>query len=94
LYARSLHANLPRRLFFVVDRRGVVDQVAAYAREVIEELTAAAAESTAGALLKRLRVTSGGLDPIVRVWRGALDDEDVATEVRELLPPQAVAVVC
>lgn len=94
LYARSMRVDLPRRLFWVVDRRGVVDQVAAYARGVVNELVAAASGSPAAAVSERLRAAAGGLDPVVRVWRGALDDEDLAAEAREALPPHAVAIVC
>jgi CRISPR-associated endonuclease/helicase Cas3 len=94
LYARSIRADLPRRLFWVVDRRGVVDQVAAYACGVVDELAAAPSNSPAAAVREGLRTASGGLDPVVRVWRGALDDEDAAAESREPLPPHAIAIVC
>ena len=94
LYARSQRDDLPRRLFWVVDRRGVVDQVAAYATDVLSGLADSAPGSPAHAVYERLCAVAGGAEPLVRIWRGALDDERLADQARDPLEPALVAIVC
>lgn len=88
--------RLGRRLFWVVDRRAVVDQVHQHAQDIAGALAAKDAApplvAIREALLSHGRANSAA--PLHTVlWRGGLDDatrEDTAT----LLNPSQVAVVC
>lgn len=81
-----------RRLFWVVDRRAVVDQVADYAEAVIAALCSTK-DLVAHVQYERLRTIGGGRPPTVVVWRGGLDDDARAT-MRAPLDPARVTIVC
>lgn len=81
---------LPRRLFWVVDRRNVVDQVYLHACEVLDRLERAPIGGLAAEALKRLEglaaKTTGGEAVQLRLWRGGLAGEaslDLAAEGSE-----------
>lgn len=91
--ASSPHRALGRRLFWVVDRRSVVDQVFAHARTVARALE----EGSSGpvrAVAERLSSLSGGLPIEVRLWRGGIADDELAAGPRVPLSPASCAVVC
>lgn len=67
--------RLPLRLFWVIDRRGVVDQVFEGAARLAWQLSHAAPNTEVGAVAQNLRraaaSTTSGTEPLeVRVWRG------------------------
>jgi CRISPR-associated endonuclease/helicase Cas3 len=99
--AQQQRCRLPRRLFWVIDRRSVADQVHLHAsriansinngdsdvlRAVRERLTALAMDANANADL-------GGNAVQVRLWRGGLAGEAAAAD-HVPLSPSAPAVIC
>jgi CRISPR-associated endonuclease/helicase Cas3 len=79
-----------RRIFFVVDRRVVVDEAAARAEELAGRLAAADPTSELGVLAQCLRDRSGSPDPLRNaVLRGGIPRDDSWTDS----PLQAV-VIC
>ncbi|MHB1537125.1 MAG: type I-G CRISPR-associated helicase/endonuclease Cas3g [Solirubrobacteraceae bacterium] len=88
---------LPRRLFWVVDRRNVVDQVYEHAQRVTKLIADAKADSLTAAVRERLVKLAGDTAPDepvqVRLWRGGLDSA-VAAGLRAPLSPAAAAIVC
>lgn len=100
--ARSGPGRLGRRMFWVVDRRAVVDQVYAHATRVVTQLNTGAhpdADAAIRAVWLRLTQiggggTSGGDDsPRAALWRGGLDDA-TRSEAAALLDAARVTVVC
>jgi CRISPR-associated endonuclease/helicase Cas3 len=71
--------RFPVRLFWVVDRRSVVDQVYAYARLVVNAIAGSAPDSMAGAAGTQLAQLATGVsddEPVqVRLWRGGFAGE-------------------
>lgn len=68
-----------RRVFFVVDRRVVVDQAARHARTIVERLESAPTDSLSGGIAARLRRLKGasatdGLLPVVTMRGGVTWD--------------------
>jgi CRISPR-associated endonuclease/helicase Cas3 len=96
--------SFPRRLFWVVDRRNVVDQVFEHALGVAQLITDAPKGgllSTVRARLERLADGTKADGPVqVRLWRGGLTGEPPMTSkqgdggMRAPLSPVAAAVVC
>lgn len=80
--------RLGRRLFWVVDRRSVVDQVLAHASSALAALPDRCPE-----VADRLTVIGGGRPPLATVWRGGLDDAARA-DTRMPLDAGRVAIVC
>lgn len=85
--------DLPRRMFWVVDRRAVIDQVHAYGVQLFRRLAQSTEPSCAG-LHRRLCAIGGAEPPEVRLWRGALDDDQLESAARQPLTPSAVTLVC
>lgn len=93
LYALAAGEAVPRRLFWVVDRRSVIDQVFTYAQAVAATLRDSA--DPAVTMVRERIATIGGGEPLqVRLWRGGLADRDDARGPRAALNPAACAVVC
>jgi len=90
--ARAGPDQLGRRLVWVVDRRAVVDQVFAYAEQVLARMMAPAAAAPAREVAAALAQLGQGRPPRAVLWRGGLDDE-AAIALREPLDPAAVAVL-
>lgn len=96
--------SFPRRLFWVVDRRNVVDQVFEHALDVAQLIADAPEGGLAGAVRARLERLAAGTkvdSPIqVRLWRGGLASEPPLTSkhgdsgMRDPLSPVAATVVC
>lgn len=68
-----------RRVFFVVDRRVVVDQAAQHAGKIVSRLSQAPRETVSGEVAERLRALSGpsakdGLLPVVKMRGGVTWD--------------------
>jgi len=78
VYALASHANnAPRRIFFVVDRRIVVDEATERAEKIADALAKAAADSTLGCVASRLRAIGGTNDAlIVAGLRGGILHDD------------------
>lgn len=79
--------TLPRRLFWVIDRRGVVDQVF----EGVERITASIDGARSGALgwVKEQLQPRAEIPPVqVARWRGGIE------RWRQHLSPEAPAVIC
>jgi CRISPR-associated endonuclease/helicase Cas3 len=72
-------ARIPRRLFWVVDRRSVVDQVYLHAREVTEKIEAARSKGPASVVRTRLEELAASTTPDApiqtRLWRGGFVGE-------------------
>lgn len=86
-------ARLGRRLFWVVDRRTVIDQVFEHADAIVTKLLADDAEPALQDVASRLREIGGGADPVCALWRGGID-EAAGRDAREPLDPGRVACVC
>lgn len=93
---RETERLLPLRLFWVIDRRSVADQVYGHARDVMRAVGQAERNSIAGIVCARLAELAGE-EPKnavqVRLWRGGLTGEaegDGGTP----LSPCAPAIVC
>lgn len=84
--------QLGRRLVWVVDRRSVVDQVHAYASDVMTRLAELRADNAIRVVAEALEDVGGGVGPTAVLWRGGLDDE-ASIAVRAPLDPAAPAVV-
>ncbi|HXB63955.1 MAG TPA: type I-U CRISPR-associated helicase/endonuclease Cas3 [Solirubrobacteraceae bacterium] len=88
--------RLPLRLFWVIDRRGVADQVVRHARYVVKAINRGRAGSVAAAVRVRLADMAGDEhDDVVqvRLWRGGLTGETVGDE-RAPFSPCTPAIVC
>lgn len=85
--------RLGRRLFWVVDRRAVIDQVFEHADEVMTKLLADDAPPALGAVGRRLVEIGGGAEPYCALWRGGLD-EAAGREARAPIDPARVGCVC
>lgn len=85
--------RLGRRLFWVVDRRAVVDQVYEHADRIVTRLLAEDADPALRAVAGRLREIGGGADPVCALWRGGLD-EAAGRDARQPLDPGLVACIC
>lgn len=82
--------NAARRIFFVVDRRVIVDEAAARADCLARTLSSADPVSELGALAQRLRDLSGGGEPLqTAVLRGGIPRDDSWTD-----SPLQPAVIC
>ncbi len=82
-----------RRLFWVVDRRSVVDQVFEHMSGVMEALQARSGHGHVRPVLDRLRKISGGDAPQAVLWRGGLD-EATGADLHADLDPTSVAIIC
>lgn len=85
--------RLGRRLFWVVDRRAVVDQVFKHVQGVLDKITAPSAPPELAAVAAALREIGGGRDAVYALWRGGLD-EAAGRDARAPLDPARVACVC
>lgn len=91
--AASDRPAVPRRLFWVVDRRSVIDQVFTYAQTIADTLR----DSTVPAVIavrERIAALGGGEPLQVRLWRGALTDQDEEHGPHAALNPAVCAIVC
>jgi CRISPR-associated endonuclease/helicase Cas3 len=90
IYALAMGApNAARRLFFVVDRRVIVDEAAERAETLAEKLRGAPAGSVLGVIATRLCELSGGHDPLVTATlRGGIPRDDTWT--RSPLQPMVI----
>ncbi len=74
----------PRRIFFVVDRRVIVDEAADRARTLAEKLRTAPEGSELRQIADSLRALNGGAEPIeplaVGILRGGIERDDSWTE--------------
>lgn len=93
-------SRLPLRLFWVIDRRSVVDQVHLHARTVVKAIEGQSS-AVVGVVHERLAMLAGAGGPDggaesavqVRLWRGGLAGEG-ATTGHVPLSPCAPAVIC
>lgn len=79
--------TLPRRLFWVIDRRGVVDQVFDHVARIATSI-ARASDGVLAWAGEALRTHGGALPVQVARWRGGVE------RWREDLSPNAPAVIC
>lgn len=86
-------ARLGRRLFWVVDRRAVVDQVFDHVQGVLEKITAPSPLPELASVAEALRAIGAGRDAVSALWRGGLD-EAAGRDARAPLDPARVACVC
>jgi CRISPR-associated endonuclease/helicase Cas3 len=91
LFALAKRApNAARRIFFVVDRRVIVDEAAERAGHLAEKLRWAAAGTDLGLISKELREIGGNLDPVTTaILRGGVLRDDSWTD-----SPLQPAVIC
>ena len=90
VYALAMGApNSARRIFFVVDRRVIVDEAAERAEVLAEKLRNAPAGSTLGMIAARLRELAGSDDPLgTATLRGGIPRDDTWT--RSPLQPMVI----
>jgi CRISPR-associated endonuclease/helicase Cas3 len=90
VYALAMGApNSARRIFFVVDRRVIVDEAAERAEVLACKLSNAPAGSTLGAIAARLRDLAGSEDPLAAATlRGGIPRDDTWT--RSPLQPMVI----
>ncbi len=91
--ANTESIDLPRRMYWVLDRRAVIDQVAEYGRDVVQTLSSSR-EPACERLYERLTAIGGGRAPEVRLWRGGLDDDQLHQAARAPLSSCGVTLVC